>query len=281
MNIQRIAAFSNGTLGGNPAGVVIGATLPSATDMQTTARTIGYAETAFACPDGDAWQVRYYSPEHEVAFCGHATIALGGALGQEFGAGRYDLNLSQDRISVSVTKERDQWHAELVSPRTQSHPLNDQITADLLAAFDLTPEDLDLRIAPRLAFAGVHHAILPLADRAKLAAMAYEFEPMQAYMQAHNLTTVSLVHIETPRLIHSRNAFAIGGVIEDPATGAAAAALGGALVDIGWDDLNLGGSFTIHQGDDMGMPSRLLVTVSGESGASVRVGGQMRPITHP
>ena len=54
--------------------------------------------------------------------------------------------------------------------------------------------------------------------------------------------------------------------------------LGGALVDLGWPGLAQGGSFTILQGQDMGAPSRLEVTVSGTPGASVRVSGAVRPL---
>ena len=48
--------------------------------MQRIAAEVGYSETAFAMRDGDRWRVRYFSPEAEVPFCGHATIALGAAL---------------------------------------------------------------------------------------------------------------------------------------------------------------------------------------------------------
>ncbi len=49
----RIAAFANGHQGGNPAGVVLGDTLPTADEMQRIATEIGYSETVFAAPKGD------------------------------------------------------------------------------------------------------------------------------------------------------------------------------------------------------------------------------------
>ena len=75
-DVRRIAAFSDGAQGGNPAGVWIGDALPPDALMQRIAAEIGYSETAFAAPLGDGWRVRYFSPESEVPFCGHATIAL-------------------------------------------------------------------------------------------------------------------------------------------------------------------------------------------------------------
>ena len=100
MDVLRIAAFSDGNTGGNPAGVVIGEALPGAADMQRVAAEVGFSETAFAAPEGDAWRVRYFSPESEVPFCGHATIALGAALVGKFGDGTFKLTLNQADITV-------------------------------------------------------------------------------------------------------------------------------------------------------------------------------------
>jgi len=77
--IQKLSSFSDGLAGGNPAGVVIDANLPSTVQMQKIAADIGFSETAFAMPENGSWRVKYFSPESEVPFCGHATIALGAA----------------------------------------------------------------------------------------------------------------------------------------------------------------------------------------------------------
>ena len=63
---------------------------------------------------------------------------------------------------------------------------------------------------------------------------------------------------------------------EDPATGAAAAALAGYLRDIEWQGEN---SFDILQGEDMGCPSRLSVQYTRNKGESIRVSGETRHIT--
>lgn len=57
---------------------------------------------------------------------------------------------------------------------------------------------------------------------------------------------------------------------EDPATGSAAAALGGCLRDIGWPH---GGRVEVVQGVEMGRPSRLVIEISEGAGESVRVSG--------
>ena len=95
-------------------------------------------------------------------------------------------------------------------------------------------------------------------------------------MRQHGLTTIDLLWIETPRTFHSRNAFAIGGVLEDPATGAAAAALGGYLRDIGWPHE---GAIDIVQGVDRGVPSVLRAEIDETRGAGIRVSGTTRVIS--
>ena len=137
---------------------------------------------------------------------------------------------------------------------------------------------MDTRLPATLAFAGNQHAVLWLRGRADLAQMHYDFDTGRALMEAYDLTTINLIYIEDDATFVSRNAFAIGGVVEDAATGAAAAALGGALVDLGWPGLANGGSFTIRQGEDMGQPSVLNVRVTGRPGDSVSVSGTTRLI---
>lgn len=273
MNLRHIAAFSDGDVGGNPAGVWLGDLLPYASVMQRTARDIGFSETVFAAPTQHAWRVRYFSPVSEVPFCGHATIALGAALALEHGEGMFALALNDAHITVEGHKVGKRIAAALQSPHTQSRAADPELVADVLAMFGYSPEDLDTRIPPAIACAGATHMVLALASRAKLAAMSYDLETGRALMDRAGLITIALVHAETPQLFHARNAFASGGVYEDSATGAAAAALAGYLRDIRWPH---GGAIDIVQGEDMGSRSLLRAEFSRVKGSSIRVSGTAR-----
>ena len=101
--LLRLAAFSTDPKGGNPAGVWIGETLPSDEEMQRFAAEVGYSETAFVVP-ANGWErtIRYFSPETEVTFCGHATIATGVALGDTNGDGIYHLRTPVGEVLVDV-----------------------------------------------------------------------------------------------------------------------------------------------------------------------------------
>ena len=73
------------------------------------------------------------------------------------------------------------------------------------------------------------HLIFVVKDRKTLTDMSYQFDVVKSLMADEDLTTISILWKESDELFHSRNAFASGGVYEDPATGAAAAALAGYL----------------------------------------------------
>ena len=62
MNVQKIAAFSDGNTGGNPAGVVIAEQHPSEAEMRQIAADVGFSETAFAAPLSDAFRVTPLPP---------------------------------------------------------------------------------------------------------------------------------------------------------------------------------------------------------------------------
>jgi len=271
--VLRIAAFSDGDEGGNPAGVWIGDALPPASEMQALAHAIGFSETAFAAPEGELWRVRYFSPESEVPFCGHATIALGAALARRFGDGRYALALNAASISVEGRVEGARVAASLLSPPTWSRAEPEDVVDAFLALFGYTRADLDPRIPPARTHGGADHLVLALNSRAALARMRYELDAGRRLMQEHGIVTVVLAWAETPQLFHTRNPFASGGVLEDPATGAGTAALAGYLRDLGWPH---GGRIEVVQGEDMGVRSRLTAEIGLEAGGAIRVSGTAR-----
>jgi PhzF family phenazine biosynthesis protein len=271
--VLRIAAFADGDAGGNPAGVLIADALPDATTMQRIAADVGFSETAFATRQGDGWRVQYFSPESEVPFCGHATIALGAALALAQGDGVFALTLNEAQITVEGRSTGGVLSAALQSPPTRSAPAPQALVDEALALFGYTREDLDPRLPPALIHGGADHLALALRSREALAAMTYELGSGRILMRHAGLVTILLAHAQAPQLFHTRNPFASGGVYEDPATGAATAAFAGYLRDLGWPH---GGDIEVLQGVDMGCPSRLRAEIPPEPGSSIRVSGTAR-----
>ncbi|MFE2288942.1 PhzF family phenazine biosynthesis protein [Streptomyces sp. NPDC059443] len=277
-DVLQYTAFSQDPAYGNPAGVVLDAAGLDDDAMLKIAADLGHSETAFltAPPedlggeDGRAFTVRYFSPKAEVPFCGHATVATAVALGERIGPGELVFATRAGTVPVSVTREGEGLRATLTSVEPHTEDLDPADLAEALAALDWPATDLDPEFPPRIAYAGARHLVLGAATRARLADLAYDFARLEALMRRLDLTTVQLVHRAGPAEFHVRNPFPPGGVVEDPATGAAAAAFGAYARELGLVPAD--SVLTLHQGADMGRPS--LLTVELRSGdPRVRVGG--------
>lgn len=275
MQVQKWAAFSDGSAGGNPAGIVLADAFPTEAEMRKLAAELGFSETAFAVPTGSRWRVRYFSPESEVPFCGHATIALGAALATAHGDGRFDLTLNHGEITVDGQRTGALFSAALQSPPTRSRPLEPALLAEVLQVFGYRPEQLDPRISPAWIHGGADHVALCLRSRAELSALHYDLDRGRTLMNREGWVTVLFAVIDTPQRFHTRNAFASGGVYEDPATGAATAAFAGYLRDLRWPHQGL---IDIVQGEDMGMRSLLRAEIPAAAGSSIRVSGTARQL---
>lgn len=266
--LYRLSVFTNDPAGGNPAGVWIGNDLPNVETMQKIATDVGASETAFVAPaSGIEREVRYFSPEVEVSFCGHATIATGVVLGTTDGEGTYRLATSIGEVLVTARVRDDNAEASLVSVETKHKLASETLLSEALAALRWHSDDLDRSIAPAVAYAGAWHLVLAVSRAERLAELDYDFEKLKAIMLRENLTTLQLIWRDEETLFHSRNPFPIGGIIEDPATGAAAAALGGYLRDAGIMTAPI--TFRIRQGEAMGRPSLITVDVPLSGGIKV------------
>jgi len=266
--LYRFTAFSDRDDGGNPAGVWVGDALPEAAEMQRIAAEVGFSETAFIAPgSGVVRDVRYFSPEAEVSFCGHATIASGVLLGMRHGTGEYRLQTQVGEVPVSVRQENEHFVAALTSVEPRHELPSDALVDTALETLGWNRNELDSELPPAKAYAGAWHLIIAVKDRARLQSLDYAFADLKALMLKHELTTLQLVWRESPTVFHARNPFPVGGVVEDPATGASAAALGGYLRSAG--HMAVPGLLLIHQGVDMGRPSEITVDVPEHGGIVV------------
>ncbi|MGD6740383.1 PhzF family phenazine biosynthesis protein [Streptomyces sp. BH106] len=278
--VLHYTAFSTTPEGGNGAGVVLDAASLGDQEMVGIAAELGYSESAFLTPGPDpqdkrSFTLRYFSPKAEVDFCGHATVAAAVALGEHYGTGDFDFHTAAGRVPVAVRREDGILKATLTSVEPRVHEVAQEDVQEALAALGWQAGELDSALPPRIAYAGVRHLVLAAATRDRLADLDYDFDALLTLMRRLDLTTVQLVWRENATTFHVRDPFPVGGVVEDAATGAAAAAFGAYARELGLvpDDAHL----TLHQGHDMGRPSLLEVDLrAGDrrvrvSGAAVRV----------
>jgi PhzF family phenazine biosynthesis protein len=264
IEIQRLSAFPFEGKGGNPAGVVLRAEGLTQSKMQEIAAEVGYSETVFVTSrDGLRLRVRYFSPEMEVDFCGHATIAAGVALGNAHGAGAYVFDTNTGDVNVNVTSIVDGFAAELTSHQGTISPMDDEVLTNLLAILCWPKSVASNRHLPMIANAGNSHPIIVLDSPETLQNLEYEFEALKEVCRANKWPTLQLIAQESDGVWRSRNPFAFGGVYEDPATGSAAAAFGVFLRETG--AAAPGDTLIIKQGFEMGQPCLLKVTIGSNA----------------
>jgi len=271
--VQRYVAFSDRPEGGNPAGVVLEAAGLGDDQMLAIAAELGYSETAFLL----GTDIRYFSPLAEVPFCGHATIATAVALAERDGPGEIVLATASGPVPVTTRlDEAGRILATLTSVPARISDIAPEDLRELLASLGWDTTDLDPALPPRVGYAGAWHPVIAAATRQRLSALDYDFDRLATLMASREWTTIQLIWREAQTTFHSRNPFPPGGVVEDPATGAAAAALGAYLRDL--QLVPLPTTVTVHQGEDLGRPGHLTVDIRADR-AEIQVTGTAVAIT--
>lgn len=279
--ILRYSAFTDEPSGGNPAGVVLDASDLDDAEMQRIATDVDYAETAFITGEsGGAHVVRYFSPVAEVPFCGHATVATAVAIAEREGPGLIRFATPVGEVAIETTDDDGALRAAFTSVEPEIFPLPDDVLDSLLDLFSLVRDDLDERFPPLIAFAGNRHPVLVLRDAAAFDGFRFDPAATRRLMDAQAWPTTIIVLHRLPDAadgglrFEARNPFPVGRITEDPATGAAAAAVGAYLRHLG--TVTPPARVEIEQGRHVGRPSELVVDIPARGG--IVVSGRAVPI---
>ena len=282
--------FAGQALSGNPLAVVLDARDLSDQRMQSIAQEFNLSETVFvaapASPDHKA-SIRIFTPGREVPFAGHPTVGtavLLGLLDQPDHLGSMSFVL-EERIglvtcSVDVSGE-GRGHATFTLPRLPERIGRLPDKATLALGLGLKEDDIGFGShQPAIYSAGNPFRCVPLRSREAVIRAYPNGEAFEhAFKAMDDGFTNAFVYCAEPldpaHAFHARM-FAPGvGVPEDPATGSAAAAFAGAFMDF---EKPADGqhTFVIEQGDAMGRPSRITVslTVTGGRLRQAKIGGE-------
>jgi PhzF family phenazine biosynthesis protein len=280
--VLRYAAFSSSPNGGNPAGLVLDASHLDEERMLAVAAAVGYAETAFVTEhvvEGDPRRsrVRYFSPIAEVPFCGHATIALAVALSARDGAGPFTFDTPVGPIIIKTAGEGADVTASFAAVEPQLAEFDDAVLAEILGLLGAGPGDLDPAYPPRIAYSGNWHPVLVFADRTLFDSFGFDPEALRGLMDVQGwVATVTILHSLADGEFEARNLFPVGAITEDPATGSAAAAVGGYLRILGL--AKPPSRVLIHQGRHVGRPGLLTVDIPAAGGIVVSGGAVRIPV---
>ena len=276
----QVDVFADRPGAGNPLAVVLDADHLDAAAMQRIAAWTNLAETTFLLPPtepGADYRLRIFTTRQEIAFAGHpsigsahAAVAAGvctsrdGALLQQCQAGLLPIRCEADgAYSVRVPRSRTVRYAD-ASDTALQRALGDAVRGAL---------------APALVEGGRRWWLAELADAAAVRGM----RPDSAAIATLAAETASL-----GLCVFARNepgdasgelvvrAFPLGvGIAEDPASGAANAAIAAFLDEAGALG-SLGDAYLASQGREIGRDARLALRLDSER--QVWVGGQCRTV---
>jgi trans-2,3-dihydro-3-hydroxyanthranilate isomerase len=281
--------FTATPFGGNPLAVVLNATGLTDVAMQRIAREFNLSETTFVLPPAEAWntaQVRIFTPARELPFAGHPTIGTAVVLAElaQEGMGPLETEVRLEEgiglLQVKVTRAvgaaaYGEFVAAQLPRRVGSTPPVERIAA----ALSLAPTDIGgASHEPCVVEAGLPFLFVPLHTIEVLAHARVDaavWPGSQEYGQAISMFLYTRGGQSPHATYHARVFAPDFGILEDPATGAAAAAFPGQVH--AFEPLADGThNWLLEQGYEMGRPSDLRVGVDIRGGAitAVRVGGQ-------
>lgn len=283
--------FTAEALAGNPLAVVLDAQGLDDRRMQAIAREFNLSETVFVAPPaapGHRASLRIFTPGREIPFAGHPTVGtavLLGVLDRDGKTGALDLVLEETVGLVPCTIEihgPDRGHATFTLPRLPERLGSLPDKATLARGLGLTEADIGFsRHQPAIYSAGTPFHFVPLRSRDAVTRAQPQGEAFARAFAGSQPDGFANAFVYCPEPLSVKHAFHARmfapavGVPEDPATGSAAAAFAGLFMDF---ERPSDGQhrFVIEQGDAMGRPSRITVTLEVEGGVlrQARIGGE-------
>jgi len=275
LEFETCDVFTDTRFGGNPLAVVFGAEALDEAAMPRIAREFNLSETVFVLPPdapGATARIRIFTPGMELPFAGHPNVGTAVLLARRLGLGAGEVRL--DQKAGRVVARLDGMAAEITAPLPYAaiRPLD----AAAIAACASLPREAILG-APLLAGCGNPKAIAELASLEALAAATADLAAFRAHLPA-SMTSGLALHVRMGEGERRMRMFGpLAGVPEDPATGSAAVALAGHLLErSGAASV----SEVIAQGIEMGRPARLAIRAWREEGAiRAAVGGGVVPVS--
>ncbi len=281
---KKIDAFTGNGSSGNPAGFIW---LDSPDELTADEmQRIGYelkgfvSEVGFVWRDNGQYNLRYYSSDCEVAFCGHATIAI-----------LYDLLRSSPEADVTFRvkageltaynhiKDEDAVYITAPAPR---YPDQQPVVEDVAHALGIGAADIDPKLPIRVIDGGLRTLLVPVKTLDSVLSMRPDQEKLRQFSLAHDYD-ITLVF--TPQTAHPSNRFRTRvfpprfGYLEDPATGSGNSAFGYYLLSENiWP-----GDMSLEQGPSREQPNIVKIKLTSVNGAdrilfggnaTVRIDGQ-------
>ncbi|MBQ0823370.1 PhzF family phenazine biosynthesis protein [Microvirga terrae] len=279
--------FTSERFAGNPLAVVLEAEGLDTAGMQRIAKEFNLSETVFVLPPSEPRQradIRIFTPARELPFAGHPTVGTAVLLALldqngEPGAAAFGLKEQVGIVPCAVEVQgATSGTARFRLPRLPFVWGEGKDSATCAWALGLDPTDIGFdRHVPSRHSAGVAYDLVPVSSLEALAKSKPQGEAFdKAFGDSDHPAPYVYARIpEADGLRFRARMFGLGmGIAEDPATGSAAAAFAGALMQcepLGDGEHNI----VIEQGVEMGRPSEIVLQMVIKDGAlaSAEIGG--------
>lgn len=259
-----VDVFTESRFGGNPLAVLPDARGLTDAQMQTIAREFNYSETTFVLPPDNPMhhaRVRIFTPAHEMPFAGHPNVGTGYVLATRDPnpPEHYTFEELAGLVRVHVLRGADNaiTGARVAAPVALS--LGHEVPIGVVAAC-VGLHDANIVTSshqPMVASVGAEFVI---AELASVEALSRANPDLGAFRSAAAARPVGglrfALHLYTRigSKIRARMFAPLGGVLEDPATGSANAALAALLTHLD-PGVDINRHYHIEQGIEMGRPS--------------------------
>lgn len=261
-------AFSDKVDKGNRTALVSAKGL-STKQMQEIAKKLGFAETLFY----EGLSLRYFSPEEEIDFCGHATLAFIWDRGQKEKRDREVLHTAVGDIPVFYSYKEDQLEKVwmLQSPHRVKNISFDK--NELCKALGIDLNDIDLNYPLKASYTGNWDIFVPIKNEAIIDKMDPDMQALGALNRSMGVLSTHLYTMNKGNDydIYTRDFAPACGIPEDPVTGSANGALFGLLRKEGF--LTKQEEVVFAQGHALGYRGRVYAKEDGDSGR-ILVGGK-------
>jgi PhzF family phenazine biosynthesis protein len=278
--VFQLDAFTQQLFAGNPAGVVLGAEHLSESEMQALARELNTSDAAFVLPadepDHDL-RIRFFTPNREVAFVGHASVAahvarlaagIGsvGKLRQKSRSGIFDIAITGTAQAPTIT---------IAYPAPQFNPPIDADTrSKLLDMLGIDTSALDAKCPLVVTKRSSSRLMIGLRSADQLAALQPDFDALKR-LTPHVGADAYFVFVRDargPGTAEARLFSPVLGIDEDPVSGNAHGMLGAYLVENGMLPITNGQAHMRgYQGASMSRPGEVNVSVDVTDGKPRRI----------
>lgn len=272
MEFVQVDVFADSVYQGNSVAVFMDAAELTEMQMQTIAREMNLSETTFVQEVSDgSYRLRIFTPATELPFAGHPTLGTAWTLRDRGLLTDDEVTQTSPAGETRVTFEGEKvWFERPGRVNPDLADTSIDAIQKVAEAVGLEPEDIGLearelgrsgRLTPAVADAGVDQLMVPVRDLKALARARGYGDKLDRFTSVGAYCFTA----QGAGRIRARGLFPSAGIEEDPATGSAAAGLGFYLADrVGPVDME------IHQGVEMGRPSRIAMSCDGRT---ARVGG--------